>query len=114
MLLGIVTPDCGLTQAQQYCSIVLTTKNNVAPTTLLHPVFNNLVQLIIFAVYTVKNATDLLEIFNFTGLLQFVNKLPQACQFHHVATSLLKSGLLQIVICRLVIYNLPITKSYLL
>ena len=37
-----------------------------------------------------------------TGLLQLVNKLQQACQFHQVATSLLKSGLLQIVICRLV------------
>ena len=41
ILCGIVTPDCGL--AQQYVSIILlTTRNNVAPTTLLHPVFNNL------------------------------------------------------------------------
>ena len=32
-----------------------------------------------------------------TGLLR------QTCQFHQVATSLLKSGLLQLVICRLVI-----------
>ena len=48
ILFGIVTPDCGLIQAQQYCSILLTTRNNVSPTTLLHPVFNNLLQLIIF------------------------------------------------------------------
>ena len=48
LLFGIVTPDCGLIQAQQYCSILLTTRNNVAPTILLHPVFNNLLQLIIF------------------------------------------------------------------
>ena len=48
ILFSIVTPDCGLIQAQQYCSILLTTRNNVAPTTLLHPVFNNLLQLIIF------------------------------------------------------------------
>ena len=48
ILFGIVTPDCGLNQAQQYCSILLTTRSNVAPTTLLHPVFNNLLQLIIF------------------------------------------------------------------
>ena len=48
ILFGIVTPDCGLIQAQQYCSILLTTRNNVAPTILLHPVFNNLLQLIIF------------------------------------------------------------------
>ena len=48
ILFGIVTPDCGLIQAQQYCSMLLTTRNNVAPTTLLHPVFNNLLQLIIF------------------------------------------------------------------
>ena len=48
LLFGIVTPDCGLIQTQQYCSILLTTRNNVAPTTLLHPVFNNLLQLIIF------------------------------------------------------------------
>ena len=43
-----------------------------------------------------------MQVVNFTGLLQFVNKLQQACQFHQVATSLLKSGLLQLVICRLV------------
>lgn len=29
------------------CSMLLTSKNNVAPTTLLHPVFSNLLQLII-------------------------------------------------------------------
>ena len=47
-----------------------------------------------------KNATDLLQFVNFTELLQFVSKLQQACQFHQVATSLLRSGLLQLVICR--------------
>ena len=45
ILFGIITPDCGLIQAQQYCSILLTTRNNVAATTLLHSVFNNLLQL---------------------------------------------------------------------
>ena len=55
-----------------------------------------------FLAYTVKNATDVLQVVNFTGSFQLVNKLQQACQFHQVATSLLKSGLLQIVICRLV------------
>ena len=55
-----------------------------------------------FLAYTVKNATDLLQVVNFTGLFQLVNKLQQTCQFHQVATSLLKSGLLQLVICRLV------------
>ena len=40
--------------------------------------------------YTAKNATDLLQIVNFTDLLQLVNKLQQACQFHKVATSMLK------------------------
>ena len=45
MLLGFVTPDRGLIQAQQYCSILLTNRNNAAPTTLLHSVFNNLLQL---------------------------------------------------------------------
>ena len=49
-----------------------------------------------------KDATDLLQVVNFTGLLQLVNKLQQTCQFHQVATSLLKSGLLQLVICKLV------------
>ena len=48
ILFGIVTPDSGLIQAQQYCSILLTTRNNVSQTTLLHPVFNNLLQLVIF------------------------------------------------------------------
>ena len=33
---------------------------------------------------------------------QLVDKLQQACQFHQVANSLLRSGLLQLVICRLV------------
>ena len=61
ILFGIVTPDCGLIQAQQYCSILLTTRNNVAPTTLLHPVFNNLLQLIIFC--RVQNNTEQLICF---------------------------------------------------
>ena len=52
--------------------------------------------------YTAKNATDLLQVVNLTNSLQLVNKLQQACQFHQVATSLLRSGLLQLVICRLV------------
>ena len=52
--------------------------------------------------YTAKNATGLLQVVNFTGLLQLVDKLQQACQFYQVATSLLKSGLLQLVIYRLV------------
>ena len=52
--------------------------------------------------YTVKNPTDLLQVLNFTGLLQLVNKLQQTRQFHQVAKSLLKSGLLQLVICTLV------------
>ena len=38
----------------------------------------------------------------FVSSCQFYNKLQQTCQFHQVATSLLKSGLLQFVICRLV------------
>ena len=52
--------------------------------------------------YIAKNATDLLQVVNFTSLLPLVNKLQQACQFHQVQTSLLRSGLLQLVICRLV------------
>ena len=42
------------------------------------------------------------QVVNFTGLLQLVNKLQQACKFLQVATSMLRSGLLQLVICRLV------------
>ena len=34
-------------------------------------------------------------------MLQIVDTLQQICQFHQVVTSLLKSGLLQLVICRL-------------
>ena len=51
ILCGIVTPDCGLIQAQQYCLILLPTGNNVAPAILLHPVFNNLLQHVIFVEY---------------------------------------------------------------
>ena len=36
------------------------------------------------------------------NFLQLVNKLQQTCQFHQVPTSLLKSGLLQLIIYRLV------------
>ena len=43
---------------------------------------------------------------NFIGMLQLFNKLQQTPQFHQIATSVLKSGLLQLVICRLVQYNL--------
>ena len=32
-----------------------------------------------FKPYTAKNATDLLQVVNFTTLLQFLNKLQQAC-----------------------------------
>ena len=39
-------------------------------------------------VYTAKNTTD---------LLQVVDKKRQTCQFHQVATNLLKSGLLQLM-----------------
>ena len=30
-------------------------------------------------VYTAKNATDLMQVVDFTGLMQFANKLYQAC-----------------------------------
>ena len=55
--------------------------------------------------YTAKNATDLLQVVNFTCLLQLVNKLQQACQFHQVAANLLKLGLLQLVLFQ-TCYNL--------
>ena len=45
---------------------------------------------------TSKNATDLLQVVNFTGLFQLVNKLQQICQFYQVAKSLVKSGLLSL------------------
>ena len=44
-MFDIVTPDFGLIQAEQYCSVLLTTRNNVAATTLLHSVFKNQLQL---------------------------------------------------------------------
>ena len=42
ILFGIVTPKSELIQAQRYCEILLTTRNDVPSATLLHPVFNNL------------------------------------------------------------------------
>ena len=33
-----VTPDCGLIQAQQYCSILLTTRNNIVASCFKQPV----------------------------------------------------------------------------
>ena len=43
-------------------------------------------------VYTAKNVTHLTLVVNFTGLLHFVDKLQQTCQFYQIATNLLKSG----------------------
>ena len=54
-----------------------------------------------FLVLPSQNATYLLQVVNFIGMLKVVNKLHQTCLFYQVATSLLKSGLLQLVICRL-------------
>ena len=39
----------------------------------------------------------MLQVVNFIALLQLVNKLQQTRQFHQVTTSVLKSGLLQLV-----------------
>ena len=44
--------------------------------------------------------TDLLQVVNFTGLLQSVKTLQHTCHFHQVAKSLLKTRSLQLVICR--------------
>ena len=48
ILFGIVTHKSELIQAQRYRAILLTTRNDDASATLLHPVFNNLEQLINF------------------------------------------------------------------
>ena len=48
MLFSIVTPDCGLHQAQQYCSILLTTMNNVGSKTLNNAVLTALNRLCVF------------------------------------------------------------------
>ncbi len=39
-------------------------------------------------IYTAKNATDLMQVVDFTGLMQFANKLYQVCWLHQVASSL--------------------------
>ncbi len=52
-------------------------------------------------IYTAKNATDLMQVVHFTGLMQVANKLYQACWFHQVTSSLWTSDLLQLDICRL-------------
>ena len=41
--------------------------------------------------YRAKNGTDLLQVFNFTGLLQLVNKLQQTYKFYQVAISLFRA-----------------------
>ena len=48
MLFSIVTPDCGLNQAQQYCSILLTTMNNVGSKALNNAVLTALNRLCVF------------------------------------------------------------------
>ena len=49
-----------------------------------------------------KTGTRIVVSCHFTGFLELVNKLQQTCQCRHqVKTSLLKSGLLQLVTCRI-------------
>ena len=52
-------------------------------------------------IYTAKNAINLLQIVDFTCLLQVVHQLQQVCWIHQVAASLWKSDLLPLDICRL-------------
>ena len=61
---GIITPECRLIGGQQYCSILLATKNIVFPKMLLHPVFNNLKQLIIFSCLVMYIGPTLLNVVN--------------------------------------------------
>lgn len=49
--------------------------------------------------YTARNATDLMQVVDFAGLMQVVNKLHQACWLQQVASSLWKSDLMQFDIC---------------
>ena len=51
------------------------------------------------ACITAKNAPDLLQILNFTGLLSFVNKLQETCQIYQVATSMLNQACCNLSIC---------------
>ena len=51
------------------------------------------------ACITAKNAPDLLQVLNFTGLLPFVNKLQETCQIHQVATSMLNQACSNLSIC---------------
>ena len=48
ILLDIVTPDCWLIQTQQYGSILLTTRNNVAPNNIVASCFQQPVRPRIF------------------------------------------------------------------
>ena len=69
MLFSIVTPDCGLNQAQQYCSILLTTMNNVGSKTLNNAVLTALNRLCVFTrVYFTKN-DERITSFNDSGVV---------------------------------------------
>ena len=48
ILFGVATPDCGLIQAQQCWTILLTTLNNAGSTTLFNAVFNSPGQVVRF------------------------------------------------------------------
>ena len=48
ILFGIVTPDCGLIQAEQSCSILLATVEQCCPNNIVTSCFHSLLQLIIF------------------------------------------------------------------
>ena len=69
-----------------------------------HPTKTIIINKVMYStsIYTARNATGLLQVADFTGLLQVVNRLQQVCWIHQVAASLWKSDLLQLDICRLV------------
>ena len=51
---------------------------------------------VIINVYTAGNATDLLQVVDFTGLLQVVNKLQHVCE-NQTCCNLIFADLLQVV-----------------
>ena len=58
ILFNIVTPDCGLIQAQQCWTLLLTTLNNVGSTTLFKAVFINPEQVVRFLLCSAKVFID--------------------------------------------------------
>ena len=80
ILFGIVSPDCGLIQAEQSCSILLATVEQCCPNNIVASCFHSLLQLIIFLPCRSDLKKEFLLAASFTRVLRTLLLLSTPCQ----------------------------------